>query len=206
MKIPPAFLAVCALAAGCATPPMELHPKTPDLALSAADKRPQRIAVVVSDPMPYSFLYQGAGTYSRDMTADIRAGGFPLERELSRIGADTFSQAYAQVVVLRELPQPGQYDAVVTLSIGRVLMKEHVVLTGETCDLTADWEMSVLDRKNKAVLNQKGVSSSHNFAWSAFNPGPGFAKGIDASMSVILNELAVQWAADLRSLDLGPRR
>lgn len=199
------LLAALALAAGCATPPMELHPRTPDLGLAAADKRPERLAVVVSDPMPYSFFYQGAGTYTRDMTADIRAGGLPLERELSRIGADTFSQAFAQVVVLRELPQPGQYDAVVSLSIGQVLMKEHVVLTGETCDLTAEWAMSVLDGKNKEVLSKKGISSSHNFAWSAFNPGPGFARGIDATLSTILNELARQWASDLRALDLGPR-
>lgn len=205
MKITLRTFLVLALAAGCATPPMELHPQTPDLGLAAADKRPERIAVVVTDPMPYSLFYQGAGTYTRDMTADIRAGGFPLERELSKVAADTFSQAFASVVVLRELPQPGQYDAVVSLSIGQVLMKEHVVLTGETCDLTAEWAMSVLDRKNKEILAKKGVSPSRNFSWSAFNPGPGFARGIDATLSPILSELARQWGTDLRALDLGPR-
>lgn len=204
MKILPVVL-VCAFAAACTTPPMTLHPKVPDLAIAAGDRSPQLVAIVVADPMPYSLFYQGAGTYTRDMTADSRAAGFPLERELSKIGADTFSQAFAQVVVLRELPQPGQYDAVVLLSIGQILMKEHVVLTGETCDLTAEWSMSVLDRKNKEILAKKGVSSSHNFAWNAFNPGPGFARGIDATMSTILNELAAMWAADLRGLDLRPR-
>ncbi|MBI3565681.1 MAG: hypothetical protein HY079_10835 [Elusimicrobia bacterium] len=198
-----AVVAVSALFAGCVTPPVELHSRIPDLGIAAAAKKPLKVAVVVADPMAYSLFYQGQGTYTRDMTAEMRAQGFPLEAELSRIAADTFSQAFASVVVLRDLPAPGQYDAVVRLDIVQILFKEHVVVTGETCDMTAAWTMSVLDRKNKEVLARKGVSSSHNFAWSAFNPGRGWVMGINEHLPQILTELAQGWGADVHALPLG---
>lgn len=203
MKIPAAVLAVSSLLAACATPPVELHSQIPDLGVAATAKKPLKVAVVVPDPMSYSLFYQGQGTYTRDMTAEMRAQGFPLEAELSRVAADTFGQAFATVVVLRDLPAPGQYDAAVRVDIGQILFKEHVVVTGETCDMTAAWKMSVLDRKNKEVLAKAGVSSSHNFAWSAFNPGRGWVMGINEHLPQILTELAQGWGKDVYALPLG---
>lgn len=196
-------LVVSTLLAACATPPVELRSQIPDLGIAANAKRPLKIAVVVVDPMAYSLFYQGQGAYTRDMTAEMRTKGFPLEAELSRVASDTFSQAFASVVVVRDLPSPGQYDAVVRLDIGQILFKEHVVVTGETCDMTAAWKMSVLDRKNREVLAKQGVSSSHNFAWSAFNPGRGWVMGINEHLPLILTELAQGWGADVHALPLG---
>ncbi|MEK7234773.1 MAG: hypothetical protein AAB268_13235 [Elusimicrobiota bacterium] len=195
------------LAAACATmPPVQFEPQTPNLAV--ASKRNLKLAVVVSDPMPYDVFYSGQACpktpnrcYKRDMTAELRSGGFPLESALSRVVSETLSQAFSQVVVVRDLPQPGQYDGVVTLGIGRILNQERVVLTGETNDITAEWTMSVLDKQNKEILNTKGVSPMHNYPWSAFNPRPTFVKGISTKLSLILSELSKEWGATLYALD-----
>lgn len=197
------ILSVILLMMGCAsTPPIEIRPITPSLNIGPAKIRPLRVGVVIQDPMPYSIFYKGEGSYSRDMTADFRAEGLLLERDLSKIVHDTLSQVFRQVVVLRDLPQPGQYDAVVNLNLGQILAKEHVIVTGETCDITAAWTMNVLDSQNKEIFNTKGISPSHNFKWSAFNPGPGWNSGISTTMSLILNELANEWGATLYQLDI----
>jgi hypothetical protein len=194
---------VILLMIGCASmPPVEIKPITPNLNIVPSKIRPLKIGVVIQDPMPYSLFYKGEGSYSRDMTADMRAQGLLLERDLSKIVHDTLSQAFRQVVVFRDMPQPGQYDAVVNLNIGQILAKEHVIVTGETCDITAAWNMTVLDSQNKEILNIKGVSPSHNFKWSAFNPGPGWINGINTTMSLILNELAKEWGTTLYQLDI----
>ena len=197
------FLTVILMMVGCASmPPIEIKPITPNLNIAPSNIRPLKMGVVIHDPMPYSLFYKGEGSYSRDMTADMRAQGLLLERDLSKIVQDTFSQAFRQVVVLRDMPQPGQYDAVVNLNIGQLLAKEHVILTGETCDITAAWNMTVLDNQNKEILNTKGVSPSHNFKWNAFNPGPGWIIGINTTMSLILSELANEWGTTLYKLEI----
>jgi len=197
-------MAVLALVAGCATmQPVQLKAETPNL--NIAGKKALKVAVVVQDPMAYTLFYRGvAGKYTRDMTPEMRSAGLALESELSRVSVETFSQAFNQVVALRDLPQPGQYDAVVNLSIGKVLMQESVSVTGESCDTTAEWNMSVLDKQNKEVLSKKGVSPMHNFGWSAFNPRPGFSKGITSVLSLIIPELAKEWGTALYSLNLAP--
>jgi len=189
---------------GCAAsmPPVEIKPVTPNLNIAPSGVRPLKMGVVIPDPMSYTLFYRGEGSYRRDMTADIRSSGLLLERDLSRIAQDTFSQAFKQIVILRDLPQPGQYDAVVNINIGQILAKEHVIVTGETCDVTADWTMSVLDNHNKEFFNTRGVSPSHNFKWNAFNPGPGWSSGLGTTLSLILSELASEWGATLYKLDI----
>jgi hypothetical protein len=197
------LLTVILMMVGCASmPPVEIKPITPNLNISPSNVKPLKVAAVIQDPMPYSLFYKGEGSYSRDMTADMRAQGLLLERDLSKIVHDTFSQAFRQVVVLRDMPQPGQYDAVVNLNIGQILAKEHVIVTGETCDITAEWNMTVLNSQNKEIFNTKGISPSHNFKWSAFNPGPGWINGINTTMSLILSELAKEWGTILYKLEI----
>jgi len=197
------LLAAFSVIIGCASmPPIEIKPVTPNLNIAEAQIRPLKLGVVIQDPMPYSLFYKGEGSYSRDMTADMRAQGLLLERDLSKITYDTFSQGFKHVVVLRDLPAPGQYDAVVNLNIGQILAKEHVIITGETCDITAAWTMTVLNGRNREIFNTKGISPSHNFKWSAFNPGPGWISGINTTMSLILRELAGEWGTTLYKLDI----
>lgn len=195
------LLAVFLMMFGCASmPPIEIKPITPNLNIVPSGVRPLKMGIVIQDPMPYSLFYKGQGSYTRDMTADMRAQGLLLERDLSKITYDTFSQAFRQVVILRDLPGPGQYDAVVNLNIGQILAKEHVIVTGETCDITAAWSMTVLDNQNKEIFSTIGISPSHNFKWNAFNPGPGWINGINTTMSLILSELANEWGNTLYKL------
>lgn len=203
-KIPYLFLFAVILAmVGCASmPPIEIKPVTPNLNVAQSNIRPLKVGVVIPDPMSYTLFYKGQGSYTRDMTADIRSSGLLLERDLSKIVQDTLSQVFKQVVILRDLPQPRQYDAMVNLNIGQILAKEHVILTGETCDITAAWTMTVLDNQNREFFNTKGISPSHNFKWNAFNPGPGWSSGLSTTLSLILSELASEWGATLYKLDI----
>lgn len=189
---------------GCfaAAPPFDINPVTPNLNIASTNVKPIRLAVVIQDPMAYTVFYQGQGGYKRDMTAEFRNRAFPLESNLSKISSDTFSQAFKQVVVLRELPQPGQYDAIVNINIGLILMKESVIVTGETSDVTAEWIMTVMDNQNREILNKKGVSPIHNFHWSVINPQSTTVIGMNETMSLILSELAKEWGTTLYALNL----
>ncbi len=197
------LLSILVLATGCAPmPPFDVRPETPNLSIATSQIRPVKTAIVVQDPMPYTLFYRGQGNYRRDMTAESRAKGFMLERDLSKVVSDTLSQAFNQVVVLRDLPQPGQYDLVVNLNIEQIMMQERVIVTGETCDVTAEWKMSVLDNQNRELLDKRGVSPKHNFKWSAMNPSHDFVLGINSTLSLILSELAKEWGATLSKLDI----
>jgi len=209
------FVVALALVAGCTVPPFELRPETPNLSIEQSKIRPLKIAIVVQDPMPYNIFYNGAGCkdmptkgrpkggcYRRDVTADSRSSGLMLERDLSNIASETLSQAFREVVVLRDLPEPGQYDAVVNLDIGQILLQEHVILTGETCDITAEWSMSVLDNQNKEFLSKKGISPSHNFKWSVVRPSRTITIGMNSTLSLILSELATEWGATLYNMEI----
>jgi len=194
-----AFLAVAACAP---LPPFEIKPVTPNLNIQSSQVRPLKIAVVIQDPMPYSVFYKGQGSYSRESTAETRSMGFMLERDLTKVVSDTLSQAFTQLVVLRDLPQPGQYDASVNLNIGQILLKEVVVITGETCDITAEWNMTVLDGQNRELFTKKGISPSHNFKFSIINSSHDIILGMNWGLSLILSELSREWGTILYNMEI----
>jgi hypothetical protein len=197
------LLAVLMMVVGCAPlPPFEIKPQTPNLNIAPSNVKPLNVAIIVQDPMPYTVFYKGQGSYSRDSTAEMRSLGFMLERDLSKIASDTFSQVFRQVVVLRDLPGAGQYDALINLNIGQILMKEKVIVTGETTDISAEWDMSVLDGKNREIFSRKGISPVHNFKWRVTAVRHDTILGINSSMSLILTELAQEWGAMLSNLEI----
>jgi hypothetical protein len=76
------LLNVILMMVGCASmPPIEIKPITPNLNIAPSNIRPLKMGVVIQDPLPYSLFYKGEGSYSRDMTADMRAQGLLLERD-----------------------------------------------------------------------------------------------------------------------------
>ncbi len=189
--------------AACAPlPPFEIKPVTPNLNIQTSQVRPLKVAVIVQDPMPYSVFYKGQGSYSRESTAETRSMGFMLERDMAKVVSDTLSQAFKQLVVLRELPQPGQYDASVSLNIGQILLKERVVVTGETCDITADWNMTVLDGQNRELFTKQGISPAHNFKFSIFNASHDMILGMNWGLSLILSELSKEWGTILYNMEI----
>lgn len=214
LRLTVAFL-VLAMLAGCAgmgkpLGPVDIKAETPNLNIEASKKLPLRLAVVVAEPMGYTIMYYGAGYtegmenekglkggYFRDSTAGFHDAGFYLEREMSKVASETFSQAFNQVVVVRELPQPGQYDAVVELSIPKISLHERVNITGESCDVTTQWSMSLLDGQNKEILSKKGVSPAQNFTWSIFTPQRDFLNAMGPIMSKTVTDLTKEWAETL---------
>lgn len=211
-----AFLALVILAgcAGMGQPlgPVDIKAQTPNLNIEPSQKLPLKLAVVVPEPMGYTIMYYGAGYkegmenekglkggYFRDMTAGFHEMGFYLEREISKVTAETFSQAFSQVVVLRELPPPGQYDVVVQLNIPKITLFERVNITGESCDVTTAWSMSVLNGQNKEIIGKKGTSPVQNFTWSILNPGRDFHNAMGPIMSKTVTDLAKDWADTLYS-------
>lgn len=197
------LLGVLVMMIGCAPlPPFEIKPQTPNLNIVPSNVKPLKVAIIVQDPMPYTVFYKGQGSYSRDSTSEMRSLGFMLERDLSKIASDTFSQVFRQVVVLRDLPGAGQYDALINLNIGQILMKEKVIITGETTDISAEWNMSVLDGKNREIFSRKGISPVHNFKWRITAVRHDSILGINSTMSLILAELAQEWGTILSNMEI----
>jgi len=196
---------------GCASmlrvPPVELRAKTPDLSIDASIKRNINLAIVIPDPMAYAIIYEvSANNYTRDFTTQYRSGGFYLERELSKISSETFSQVFSQVTVVRDMPQSGQYDAVAELKIGRILMvlirRPHPYLFPVylPIDMTAEWSMTVVDRGNREIFSKKGVSSPQSFDVNMYRPSA-WSIAMGQMMSPIISELAKEWAMALHSLE-----
>lgn len=180
--------------------PVELKAQTPDLNIESSRKLMLMVGVVIPDPMSYTITYDlPRSYYHRDLTAEYRKGGFQLERELSKVSSETFSQAFNQLVVMRELPQPGQYDVVVLLRIGKISMIGRTVgIFKLACDVTTEWSLSVLDHQNKELSNKKGVSAARSFEWGAMSPGD-WSIGMGHVMSATLTELAKGWGEFLYS-------
>ncbi len=184
------------------TPPVELKTETPNLNIAPSMKRPLNLALVIPDPMAYVIFYEVPSTkYTRDLTAQYRSNGFYLERELAKVCSETFSQAFRQVAVLRDMPQQDQYDAVVQLKIGKILM----LLVGDRqsgmnlpIDMTTEWSMTLLDSRNGEIFSKKGISSPQSFDVNMFVPAD-WSRGMGQMMSVTINQLAKEWGAILYS-------
>ena len=197
---------VSTLIAGCAgmsapTGPVDIKAETPNLGIEASKKLPLKLAVVVPDPMGYTMMYYGVKYnpetkkgYSRDMTGAFQSGGYFLERELSKVASETFSQAFAQVVVQRDLPQPGQYDAAVQLNISKITFNEKVKVSGESSDVTTEWTLALYDGKNIEILNKKGAAPVHNFSWSVMSPARDHIVAMGPITSQTITYLVKEWA------------
>ncbi|GEM_PF-1659185 len=185
--------------------PVELNAQTPSLNIDPSKKLWLKVAVVVPDPMAYTIIYDLPSFYNRDLTAEYRKNGFQLERELSKVCSETFSQAFNQVVVVREMPQAGQYDAIVELKIGKISAIGRMVnrfLGKLACDVTTEWTMSVLDDQNREVLNKKGLSPARSFQWGATTAHKDFNREMGPVMSGTLTDLAKEWGAILHSSEV----
>jgi hypothetical protein len=82
------------------------------------------------------------------------------------------------------------------------LLQEKVILTGETCDITAAWSMSVLDNQNREILSRQGISPAHNFKFSILTPDHDIILGMNEKLSIILTQLAQEWGTILSTMEL----
>jgi hypothetical protein len=188
---------------GVEVEPVNINAKTPTLNIDPSKKIPLKVAVVVPDPMAYT-IYYDIPNYNRDMTGEYRRGGFPLEREMSKVCSETFLQIFQSVVIVRSLPQPKEYDAIVQVAIGKILLAGKVksMFGKMQNDVTSEWSISVLDSQNIELLGKKGVTPARSFEWNAYSPVEGFTKGMGAIMSETLTNLAQEWGLLLHGSDV----
>ncbi len=204
------FIVVCQLilmnvdvCIGVEVEPVDINAKTPNLNIDSSKRLPLKVAVVVPDPMAYT-IYYDIPNYNRDMTGEYRRGGFPLEREMSKVCSETFSQVFKQVVVVRSLPQPKEYDAIVQVAIGKI----HLTATLKSMfgrmqnNVTSEWSISVLDGQNIEFISKKGIYPVRSYEWDARTVHPSFNKGLEQIISETLGNLAKEWGLLLYGSDV----
>ena len=188
---------------GVEVEPVNINAKTPNLNIDPSRKMPLKVAVVVPDPMAYTIYYETTGGYERDMTGEYRRYGFMLEREIAKVCSETFSQVFNQVVIVRSLPQSKEYDAIVQVSIGKILLVAKVksMFGKMQNDVTSAWSISVLDGQNIELIGKKGVYPVRSYEWDAYTVEPAFTKGLGQIVSETLSNLAKEWGLLLYGSD-----
>lgn len=182
--------------AGCITAkPISIDARPIELGLAPQERLPLRIAVVVPDPMGWRLMFTPPGRGPRDQTNEFKGeAGYPLTRELSRVTHETFSQVFEQVTPLRQLPDPGQYDAVVTASIGNV----NLANTQGEMELNMEWKLNALNAANVEILGRTGKTPTKSFTIKASFSADGLVASLGKVSSETLSELSRDWALVLR--------
>lgn len=182
--------------AGCITAkPITIDARPIELGLAPQERLPLRVAVVVPDPMGWRLMFTPPGRGPRDQTNEFKGeAGYPLTRELSRVTHETFSQVFEQVTPLRQLPDPGQYDAVVTASIGNV----NLANTRGEMELNMEWKLNALNAANVEILGRTGKTPTKSFTIKASFSADGLVASLGKVSSETLSELSRDWALVLR--------
>lgn len=198
MKTTKFIVLVCLLLplAGCITAkPITIDARPIELGLAPQERLPLKVAIVVPDPMGWRLMYSPPGSSPRDQTNEFKGeAGYPLTRELSRVTQETFSQVFEQVTPLRQLPDPGLYDAVITASVGNVNLANR---RGEM-ELNMEWKLNALNAGNVEVFGRTGKTPGKSFVIKASFSADGMVESLGKVSSETLSELARDWALVLR--------
>lgn len=171
---------------------------TPRLDLAETQKLPLKVAVVIPDPMGVRYYYtppaQAAGGAQRMDQTDQMRGGTSWAVELARLSGEAFPAAFRYAAVLRQLPAPGEYDAVIELSLTSI--DQVIVMQGGlNNELWADWKLSVMNKKNVETFSTTGTSDRQRFNVKASFSAEGMIRGIEEAggplMSQIVREAAL---------------
>lgn len=201
-----AFVVAAALAAACVNLQVRdanFHGPTPQLGIAEAKKLPLKVAVVIPDPMGTRFYYTPpaqAGAQRMDQTESAR-GFKSWATEVARLSNEAFPGAFQYAAVLSQLPAPGEYDAVIELSLTSIDQVAFMKFASLECDLWLDWKVTVLDKKNIETFSTKGTTSKQHFKVAAGFGAEGMIRGIEEAggplMSDVVREAALAVHADL---------
>ncbi len=196
------FLSCLIPLAGCITAqPIPLDARPIELGLAPQERLPLKVAVVVPDPMGWRLMFSPPGRGPRDQTNEFKGeAGYPLTRELSRVTQETFSQVFEQVTAMRQLPDPGQYDAVVTASIGNVNLTplNGSMGGGGGMNLNMEWKLAAMNGSNIEVFARNGKTPDKFVEVKASFSTDGFVANLGKASSNALSEQARDWALVLR--------
>lgn len=198
MKIIKLFLLLSFLIplAGCITAkPIQIDARAIELGLAPQERLPLKVAVVVPDPMGWRLMFTPPGGTPRDQTNEFKGeAGYPLTRELSRVTQETFSQVFEQVTPLRQLPEPGQHDAVITASVSNV----NLANTRGEMELNMEWKLAAMNGGNVEVFGRSGKTPTKSFTIKASFSTDGLVGSLGKISSETLSELTRDWALVLR--------
>ena len=104
--------------------PFPINTKTESLNIEPSSKLPLKVAVVVPDPLGTRVMYTPPGDRTPMDQTDQMHGDqvaiVPLARELAKISIEMCSQVFDQAVLLRQMPSPKEFDAVIQLKISSI--------------------------------------------------------------------------------------
>jgi hypothetical protein len=192
---------------------LKLHPvafnaPAPELGLSAEQRLPLNVAVVIPDPMGLRYYYTppamaAGGARRMDQTDQLQGDkGLPLGGELARLVDQSFPAAFQHAAVLRQLPAPGEYDAVVELSVAsidQVAYMKGAGFGGVDSEMWMDWKMTVLDKKNVEVFSGKSVTEKRRFNVPAGFTAEPMLQAIGREGGMLLAQITKEAALSSRS-------
>ena len=172
------------------------HGPTPQLGLSDSQKVPLKVAVVIPDPMGVRYYYtppsMAAGGSKRMDQTDSMHGSKSWATELARLSSEAFPSAFQYAAVVRQLPAPGEYDAVVELeltSVDQQAFMKGVGFGGVDNDMWVAWKMSVLDGKNVETYSTQGVTPKQHFNVKAGFTAEGMIRGIEDNGGILVSQV-----------------
>lgn len=156
--------------------PLEINAQASALDIPQGKRLPIKVAVVIPDPMGIRMvrvappdLFNPKGKVSDETSIYHGDKGIPMGRELAKLCAQSFPQAFDQAVLLRDLPAPGEYDIVVQASVSQITQSVVVkVLVAEETP-SYDWKLTLLDKNNVEFFSTKGKAVAKSFNYS-MNP------------------------------------
>ncbi|MBI5750001.1 MAG: hypothetical protein HZA00_12855 [Nitrospinae bacterium] len=127
------------------------------------------------------------------MTANYTEALWPWRRELSNASQEAFSQVFSHVTIVSQLPEAGQFDAVIQPMLTEIHEDYYggAIMWGE---LTLAWTLNVVDKNGTKILSKKGVLPPHRKVEVSINERD---KGEVASESLAL--VVKEWAQKLVS-------
>ncbi len=193
------FLSLVVPLAGCiSVRPIPIDARAIEMGLAPQERLPLRVAVVVPDPMGWRMMFTPHGRSPREDKAFKGDVNYPLTRELSRVTHETFSQVFEQVTPLRQLPDPGQYDAVVTASIVNVNQAPANASMAPPMELNMEWKLTAFNGDNVEIFGRTGKTQTKSFVIQASFSTDGYIASLGKLSSEMLSELARDWALQLR--------
>jgi hypothetical protein len=185
--------------------PFPINAKTENLNINPSSKLPLKVAVVIPDPLGTRLMYTPPNSKKPPMDQTDQMHGdqvamVPLARELAKVSIETFSQVFDQAILFRQLPPPGEYDAVIQIRISSINTIGYMKGPFNAWqDVSLDWKLSVLDNQGIELIDKKDMTPAKKLVVKgSFSMDP-WINSMSALLSEQLTELGKQWGLMLYS-------
>lgn len=119
--------------------------------------------------------------------------GMPISRELAKASTEVFSQVFDQVATLRQVPMPGEYDAVIQPKFNVMHTTSAVAANYLRMDYSFDWSLTVLNNEGVPIMNKKGTSPVARVEQHSIDTDALYAE-IGSKLSALIASIVTEWA------------